>query len=281
MDTADAVIDQYSTAQAGLRANLLAMLARLWSGLTSYGADDAQRFAAEAVPLVSGAQRATAALTVAYLGRVQSELTGAPVQMAAVSPSQFVGDAVRNADPYVVYGRPFREVQRILADGKPPEVAVAAGARRLQSIAATDVQLAKTHASQAAMSAMDGVDGYRRVLEGAYNCGLCIIASTQRYHKKALMEIHPGCDCGVAPLLPGEAIGQVIEPGRLAAAHAAIADRFGKSSAAARGIAGEIGPKGKPLLYQDVLISHQHGEIGPVLGVRGQNFTGPADIPTP
>lgn len=30
--------------------------------------------------------------------------------------------------------------------------------------------------------------------------------------------------------------------------------------------------------YSDVLVVHEHGEIGPVLGFRGDHFTGPSDI---
>jgi len=177
-----------------------------------------------------------------------------------------------------VYRRPFIQVYTGLADGQPFDAAVQAGGRRLQSIAATDVQLAKTHASQAALAQMDRVVGYRRVLTGAKSCGLCIVAASQRYHKAKLLPIHPGCDCAVAPLGPDEAAAQVIDPEMLGAAHEAIADRFGKWDSGARVIPGVTGPSGKPLQYRDVLITHQHGEIGPVLAVRGQHFDGPHDI---
>lgn len=278
---ADAVIAQYSVAQAQLRSRLLAMLAKLWGSVTSYGDTDAQRFVRTAVPLVAGAQRATATITTAYLSRLDSVQIGRPVRLPAVDPASFVGDAVRAADPETVYTRPFVVVRTALADGKTPDQAAAAGAQRLAVIAATDVQLAKTHASQAALAHMDHVNGYRRVLTGTHSCGLCLVAATQRYHRDDLLPIHPGCDCGVAPLAPNEAIGQLIEPDMLDAAHQAIRDRFGTMSSAAREIGtGVIGPRGKPLLYRDVLITHEHGEIGPVLGVRGQKFTGPADLHT-
>jgi len=276
---ADAVIAQYSTAQAMLRTHLLAMLSRLWASQTSYGDAQAQQFVRTAVPLVAGAQRATATLTGAYLARLDSVQTGRPVRLPPLDPNKFVGDAVRDADPDTVYARPFVVVRKAINDGKTLDEAVSAGARRLNVIAATDVQLAKTHASQAALSAMPHVAGYRRVLTGDHSCGLCIVAATQRYHRGDLAPIHPGCDCGVATLQDGEDIGQIIGPDALEAAHDAIKARFGKSSQAAREVGdGIIGPDGKPLLYKDVLITHEHGEIGPVLGVRGQKFTGPGDL---
>jgi hypothetical protein len=278
---ADAVIAQYSVAQAKLRSHLLAMLSQLWGSVTSYGDAEAQKFVHTAVPLVAGAQRATATLTTAYLARLDAIQSGRPVRLPSLDPNQFVGDAVRDADPDTVYARPFVVVRRALADGKDLDQAVAAGGQRLNIIAATDVQLSKTHASQAVLSQMPDVDGYRRVLKGSASCGLCIVAATQRYHKEDLAAIHPGCDCGVAPLKAGQDIGQVISPTMLKDAHAAIQERFGKSSAGAREVGtGIIGPDGKPLLYKDVLITHEHGEIGPVLGVRGQKFTGPDDLHT-
>jgi hypothetical protein len=278
-DAADAVLAQYIAAQANLRARLLAWLAQMWARLTSYRDADADAFIRAVVPMVAGAQRATATLTTAALGRVQAAQTGAPVRLPSVAPNDFTGERVRAADPTVVYRRPFVQVYTELADGKSLDAAAAAGGRRLQVIAATDVQLAKTHAAQATLGQMDEVAGYRRVLTGTESCGLCIVAATQRYHKEDLAAIHPGCDCEVAPLKPGEDIGQVISPTMLSDAHEAIFQRFGKFSSAAREIGSKvIGPDGKPLLYKDVLIVHQHGEIGPVLGVRGHHFDGPHDI---
>lgn len=278
-DAADAVLGQYIVAQANLRAQLLAWLAHVWGALTSYRHADADAFVRAVLPMVAGAQRATATLTTASLSRMHAAQSGTPVRLPAVAPTDFTGDRVRAADPDTVYRRPFVQVYTALSEGKSLDAAAAAGGRRLQVIAATDVQLAKTHAAHAAMGQMDEVAGYRRVLTGTESCGLCIVAATQRYHKEDLAAIHPGCDCGVAPLKPGEDIGQVIAPNMLSDAHEAIFQRFGKFSAGAREIGTKvIGPDGKPLLYRDVLIVHQHGEIGPVLAVRGQHFDGPSDI---
>jgi hypothetical protein len=280
--TVGAALDAYVVATTTVRTGLLRYLNRLWTGLGSWRDADADLFVSHALPAVQGAQRATASLTGAYLGRAGAVVTGGPVRLPSLAPGDYIGDAVRQANPEVVYRRPFVQVWTDLSNGKPLDDAVARGGRRLATIAATDVQLAKTHAAQDAMADMDGVDGYRRVLTGDQSCGLCIVAATQRYHRKDLLPIHPGCDCTVAPLAPGEALGLAVEPDMLADAHAAILDRFGEENSGARTIGNLLVQRGKkvsPLLYRDVLVSHEHGEIGPVLAVRGQVFTGPDGIP--
>jgi hypothetical protein len=276
------VLAQYVVAQQAVRASLLVTLQRLWAQLSSWHRPDAERFARMVVPLVQGAQQATSSLTTSYLARSVSQMTGQPLRVPAVSPMDFVGAAVRKADPMVVYQRPFVQVWTDLANGKPLEQAVESAGHRLVSLAATDVQLAKTATSQAVLSEEPNVVGYRRVLTGDKSCGLCIVASTQRYHKIRKMEIHPGCDCGIAPIYGDDDPGRILDLGALGDVHEAIEDRFGKSSPSAREIAGAFKVvKGKrvPLLYKDVLVSHEHGEIGPVLAVRGQEFTGPSEIP--
>jgi hypothetical protein len=72
--------------------------------------------------------------------------------------------------------------------------------------------------------------------------------------------------------------GQIVNPQMLEQAHRAIRERFGASNRGAREIGTKPGSNGKALLYRDVILVHQHGEIGPVLGIKGQSFTGPGDL---
>src|SRR3546814_20241866 len=71
--------------------------------------------------------------------------------------------------------------------------AVRAGGNRLRSIAATNLQLAKTHTA----ARMGRAPFYRRVLTGAENCALCVLASTQRDRLWDLLPLHPGVACNV------------------------------------------------------------------------------------
>lgn len=286
-----AMIDQYNAAQGQLRALLAAFIARLWAGVSAYGNDEAAQFARTAVPVARGAQQAMAALTAAYLARLVSAMTGDPLRPPAVRPDVVTGEALRGVDPLKVYKRPVTQARVGLTRGKTVEQAAAAGLRRAQSIAATDLQLAKTHTSRTVIQHDGRVVGYRRVLTGAENCGLCVVASTLRYHKKDLMPIHPGCDCATSVLVghedPGltvnsaqvaegaQAVGEtrggvkVYQPGDvldlgdlLEPVHAAIEDRFGASYADARQID-----------YRKVITVHRHDELGPVLAVSSHRFS--------
>ena len=132
-------------------------------------------------------------------------------------------------------------------------------------MAATDLQLAKTHTTRAVLSGKDNVVGYRRVLTGRESCALCAVAATQRYRKDRLLPIHDGCDCGVAPIYGDRDPGQVIDPDQLEGIKASLAERFGDDS-------GEVAD------YRKAIVVHEHGELGPVIAVRGQHFTGPDDL---
>jgi hypothetical protein len=255
---------------AQLRAAMLAALLGLWRSLGSWRETDIERFVRLATPILLGAQTRMTALTAAYLSRQVAAITGNPLRQAP-APTRLTGEVLRGVPLADEYARPFHDVWTALHDGKPLNDAVQAGADRLTSLATTDLQLAKTHSARAVLAGEEHVVGYRRVLEGAHSCGLCIVASTQRYHKADLMPIHPGCDCSVAPIIGTHDPGRTIDEQRLADAHQAIAERFAGHDSGARGT-GAIPD------YRRVLVVHEHGEIGPVLGVRGQKFTSPTDL---
>jgi hypothetical protein len=82
------------------------------------------------------------------------------------------------------------------------------------------------------------------------------------------MPIHPGCHCKPEPLPGDRDPGHVIDEALLKEAHDAIARDLGESD---RG--------GRAPDYRDVIITREHGEYGPLLAVRRNNFTGPDDIP--
>lgn len=75
------------------------------------------------------------------------------------------------------------------------------------------------------------------------------------------------CDCVVEPLLAGQTVPQLPLEQVTEAIRRDLGEQY-VSPDARRGID-----------YRKVLVTHQHGEIGPVLSVRGQDFTGPSDIP--
>lgn len=276
-----ALVALYMQQAAGIRQRLLEFIERLWASLGVYRSP--RRFVSDVVPVVTGAQQQMQALTSAYLARQRQIMLGGPGAPAAVSDRDVTGAATRNGVPLTeVYERPFHTVWRELAelpheDGAIDQ-AIGAGLEQAKTQAATDLQRTKTLTSNHVIESDFRVVGYARVLEGEFSCGLCIVASTLRYTRGELMPIHPGCDCGEIPIFGDEDPGLVINEQRLADIHDAIAKQFGKHAADARLIAGQVKVNGKPLMYRDVIVEHEHGELGPIMAVRGQTFTGPQDL---
>jgi hypothetical protein len=134
---------------------------------------------------------------------------------------------------------------------------------------ATDLQLAKTHTSRSTFGRDDRVVGYRRVLTGREDCGICAVAATQRYRKANLAAIHGGCDCGVQPIYAGRDPGQVIDPDGLDRVHESIAERFGTDA---------VDATARAAAYWPQIAVREQGELGPVLTIRAHAFTSPADL---
>jgi hypothetical protein len=143
---------------------------------------------------------------------------------------------------------------------KPLTEAVARGERRAKLIGLTDLELAVTHTVRERLAEEPRYRYYRRVLTGAENCGLCVVASTQRYRKGDLMPIHPNCDCVVEPL-PDDA-PHVIDRDLLESAHQAIAETFGRSAV-----------DGRSIDYRKIITVQNHSEMGPLLTVSRHKFS--------
>lgn len=200
------------------------------------------------------------------IAKLEGEKFTAPV----IQPEQLTTGALRNgADVVQVYTRPFVTLRTALSQDKSMTQALEEAALRVEDIMRTEVQLARRSAGLLSRGRNSNIVGYVRVLSGAENCALCYVASTQRYHSGDLQPIHNNCDCGEMPIYGTTDVGQVIDEERLDAVHGSIAERFGVSDRAARNVD-----------YSKITI-HEHGELGPVLTVSGQNFTGPSDLPPP
>lgn len=277
-----AILYAYRQASQGLRQRLTDMITNLWWSLGQWRDPQREQFGRDAVPIVEAAMAQMGSLTGGYLSAMQQQHTGRLATPAPLRPPTIGSVRLGGVDPAEVYGRPFHLVWRQLAElpHEPGAIdkAVEAGLNRAVQTAQTDLQLAKTHTSRDMVSGDRYAIGYRRVLEGAHSCGLCIVASTNTYHKAKLAAIHPGCDCSVAPIYVKSDAAEQANQQMLGDVHHAIADRFGSSDYAARRIPGASDGKGQPIDYKDVLITHEHGELGPVLAVKGQPFTGPRDL---
>ncbi|MEV7425150.1 hypothetical protein [Streptomyces sp. NPDC091212] len=210
-----------------------------------------------------------AALTATYLEQLYAEVDARRPRVD-LDFDTVTGRALRDVDPADVYTRPFKDVWAAIANGEGVDTAVGRGAHRLETLAKTDLQLARTHTVREVGDEMPRFSYTVRELQGEYDCALCMIASTQRYLKRDLAPIHPGCDCLVKLVTADEDPGQVIDDEKLERIHDAVEEALGTFD---RG--------GRAVDYRKIIIANDHGEIGPVLGYRGQRFSGPDDINLP
>lgn len=230
---------------------------------------DVTRFISTVVPVALASRRTVSALTDSYLAQRLTRQTGRPVRPRGPIDTA----ALRGVDATEVYQRPYQTVWQGLSEARSYEQAVQAGVERLADIVRTDLQMAKTYTSQDVLSSTRGVTGFAREISGDNTCALCAIASTQRYSRGDLLPIHPGCNCDVVPITEDSPWDQEAAQQRLADTHAEVERRLGVSDAGGRDVGLGTGRD-----YTKLVVTHSHGEIGPVLAVKGQRFTGPTQI---
>jgi hypothetical protein len=263
-------LDQrYGSAVRSVWTSVLGRTNRSFSVLGSWRDADAAKFRRSTLPIILAGERQIATLTASYLEQLYKKVD-AKARRISLDLDAVTGESLRGVDPADVYERPFTEVYTALSKGESLDAAVQRGSHRLETIAKTDLQLARTHTVREVSADMPKFEYTVRELQGEYDCALCMVASTQRYHKRDLAPIHPGCDCLVKTVTADYDPGQVIDEQRLEQIHDAVEAAIGQFD---RG--------GRAVDYRKIIIAREHGEIGPVLGYRGQRFTGPDDIHLP
>lgn len=266
------IIRRYLRSYGRLRAETVARVAEAWRRFGGLDDEQAARFAAAAVPLVEGAQAATAALVAAYLATLGRAATGQAAPPLRAASSKMVG--LRGIETVEVYQRPTRYARFLIGEGKPAAEALLLARRRAEILAETDVILTQRQATLEVVNTDDRIVGYRRVLTGQ-SCAFCAAASTQRYHREQLMPIHGRCDCGVAPIWGTVDPGQTINRGLVDDLKTAAREgRGGKGYWEQRHVT--VAEDGTLTLPKVAV--HRHGELGPVLGDATHKFTGQADL---
>lgn len=253
----------YVAATTTLRAALLGFVARAFRARGAWNRPDMAWFASQVAPVVVGAQRQMAVLTDQYIAASLAELTGRPVDPVGVE----LPDELRGVPVDEVYERPYVQLWTDLGRGVGFEAALEGADQRAEVLAMSDLQMARMRASQQAIEGQDGAAGWRRVLKGDRNCLLCLVASTQRYRKKDLAAIHPQCDCYVEAIPGDRDPGQIIDARLLEQVHDAV------EAAGFRADRGARNPD-----YRRLIVVREHGEMGPLLTLRRQGFTGPEDL---
>lgn len=254
--------EQYAATVAEIRSRLIAYGMMLW-GTVGFTDEGMERIVSQIVPKVLSGQLRIAHLTAAYFARV----TG--TEPMPVDDELVTGG--RGVAPEVVYQRPTITTRTQIAKGLAVARALQFGARRLRGLIATDLQMAKVRQADVSLAG-SGIDRFRRVPQGEHTCARCLIASTQLYYVGKLMPIHPGCDCSVDTVPASFDLDAWREDMnvRLEATHDLVGEFTGDSD---RG--------GRTPNYLDLIVTHEHGEIGPVIAWRDQKFTSKSDLHMP
>lgn len=263
----DDVTEGYLALTARYVEDAGALAGNTFTNLGSWRDEDIDVFIEQLSGPLTGIKSQTSNAVVAYHEKMAG-LAKKPFTAPNMADLDLSTAALRNgANVKEVYTRPFVQMRMALAKGEQFSDALLTGSQTATSLARTEVQLSKRKASLFARRANDNIVGYLRTLTGSENCALCYVASTQRYRKGDLMPIHPGCDCGEMPIYGDSDPGQVIDQQLLDKSHQAVEDRFGFSSSTGRG---EID-------YRKITV-RDHGELGPMLTVKGHKFVGPNNL---
>lgn len=257
-----------------VRTSMVGLATSTWDGMGSWRDADYERTLTTLVPRIEAGQQRIANLTDSYIRKMALGTFGKVKDGPVLSAST---EALRGVSAAMVYRRPFASMYAALSEGKPVPAAIAAGRERMLDLVLSGAQLSKTHAARAAIG-RTRFTKFQRTLTGYENCAMCVIASTQRYHRGDLLPIHPGCDCGVKPF-ESEVDEQIINESLLESTHDLIASKLGDSDRGARLAGTGKFERAGISEYTDLIVTHEHGEMGPILTWRGDSFTGSRDIP--
>ncbi len=187
----------YRDQTQAVRQRTQGILEQRWRGLPDYRDKNVEAFATSAARVVRAGQRATATLTAAFQEQAARQLTG-----LAIPAKLDLGRLAKlreGADPFDVYMRPARQVWWELSKGVRFDQAAESGLTRALTLAATDLQLAKTDAIAQTFEQDKRVLAYERVA-GDAACELCAFASGQISKADEVMPIHDNCACTAIPI---------------------------------------------------------------------------------
>ncbi|MGI9091551.1 MAG: hypothetical protein ACR2GG_10665 [Gemmatimonadaceae bacterium] len=255
------LVDAQAAASSQMSGRLAAQIAALLAGFTGWYDDQAvAALAARIAGLVAPVQRATAALTDAYLARTATTIRGRSVRPAGPIPVAGLRAGVSLAD---AYSRLAGQYRYEVSQGTSPADALEHVTVRAEVMAGTDTALAMRGQSRKFMVERR-VTGWRRVIHPELSkggtCGLCIVASHRLYKADDLMPLHARCSCVPTPVYGDDDPGSAINAADLKAIYAAA----GSTDAAD--------------LKRTRYTVHQHSELGPQLVEAKAAWRGPAQV---
>lgn len=257
-------IDQYAAQTEELSAQTTAAVLAAFAGLNPYQAAAVATAAQQAADASDAAQLIAAGLAAQYLAMTAGQILGAPVGVPNLPLPP-----IRNRVPSPqVFERVAAHYRRQVARGIPHARAWDGAMKYAGLLADTNNRLAQREMSRQVLAYMSrtlGVTTYRRVIRPELSrtgtCGLCITASDQVYNVRDLMPLHDRCKCVVLPIIGDDDPGSSLN-------NLTVGD--------IRADAGDSshGWDLKRVRY----VVNEHGELGPVLTVKGQRFTSRADL---
>lgn len=258
-------VQQWSLREANATAKVTTRaqqsIAPLWATFAGwYAATQTARLAQQSLDVVQPAREAVGAIATGYMGEVLAAL-GAPRRASAKLQ---LPPARQGADMVKVYSRPAAEYRDVFSMTGDQEAAVQAAVARFRRLVEDDIMLAQRDGEHETM-VQAGIERYRRIIhpelsESRTTCGLCIAASQRIYRIQELRPVHGHCNCSSAPLAAGYDPQEANEVD-LKAVYAAAGDSTNKDQ-----------------LKRTRFAVNEHGELGPVLTVKGQKFRGRDDL---
>jgi hypothetical protein len=236
--------EAHMEAEARLRWTVEKALTGVWASLPGHDRANVDEWLSTVLPAVATAQRASVAVTEAYLAQV---LGRPPI---GVNQEDLIGAAVRNGTPpATVYERPFITLWGGLGNGLTFEDASRKALARATSTAAMDVQLSMRATANAVGLADDGIYGYARAADSGA-CQFCVTVDGAYVKSADAMPLHNHCGCGLEPLTEPHRGAVLLPDGRRVREYA----------------------------YGPLVEVHRHGELGPVLTGSGDHFTNQSEI---
>lgn len=255
-----ALVQSYATARVDLEDRVLASLRRLVAAMAGrwYDPKALDQFHVDAFEIVHQGQQIAGSLTGSYVDRTLEQMGVSPLRQQVTTP-----DRLREADPDVEWERPAKEFRRLRATGLSELAAQVEAEARAENLARMDLRLAERDAARQRLD-VKGVIGYRRIihpeLSKSGSCGLCVVASDRVYGREGLLPLHNGCNCTVLGITATDDPGLRITQDDLSAIYSA-ADSTRRDQ-----------------LQRVRVVVNEHGELGPVLSRKGQNFRDATDV---
>lgn len=252
------------TTQARMYASLtdlvVAQLVALWRAFGGwYDGDLVNAQSARSATLVEAAQRQARERQRAYLRAAFQEL-GLTFPTLPTVQDQYPRQGALISE---VWERPAEQFRYQESVGASAEEALESAVQRVETLADTDVSLAKRDAAREVFEATPRVTGYRRIihpeLSESGTCGLCVVAADRVYSVGELLPIHDRCNCDVLPVTSGDDPGLSLNREDLNKLYEAAGSTAGEDLARLR-----------------VTVT-DHGELGPILRTQGHRVADGGD----